>query len=265
MYSVKTNLADKSNYGGLRKTTPKYIVIHYTGNDGDTDESNAKFFKNKNIKSSAHYFVDDDSITISVPENYIAYAVGGSRYSSYKKTGGAKYYGKCTNSNSISIEMCDTLKNGAVMASEKTMHNTAELVKELMKKYNIPLENVIRHFDVTGKSCPAYFLEEKTWTAFKSRLVETNTNSKNYGLVFDATYYANKYSDLKNVFGYNHDKLLDHFLKNGIMESRQACGSFNVVAYRNNNADLQRAFGSDLTKYVDHYLTCGYMENRKTI
>ena len=112
-YILKTNYADKSNYGSYRNVSKiKYIVIHYTANDGDTDEANAKYFKKANRKASAHYFVDDDSVTISVPDTYVAWSVGGSRYSNYKTTGGAKYYKIATNTNTLNIEMCDTIKNG---------------------------------------------------------------------------------------------------------------------------------------------------------
>ena len=48
-YTLKVNIANKNNYGGKRNTSAiKYIVIHYTGPDGDSDESTAKYFK-KNI------------------------------------------------------------------------------------------------------------------------------------------------------------------------------------------------------------------------
>ena len=63
-YTFKTNIANKRNYGGKRNTSAiKYIVIHYTGNDGDSDEANARYFKNNIVKASAHYFVDDDSVS----------------------------------------------------------------------------------------------------------------------------------------------------------------------------------------------------------
>lgn len=176
-YILKTNYADKSNYGSYRSTSKiKYIVWHFTANDGDTDESNAKFFKRKNIKASAHYFVDDDSITISVPDTYVAWSVGGSRYSDYKSTGGASLYKICTNTNSISIELCDTIKNGKYDASEKTIENAIELTRKLMKKYNIPIKNVIRHFDVTGKKCPLYLINNTEWDKVKKRISSSNTS-----------------------------------------------------------------------------------------
>lgn len=162
-YILKTHLANKSNYGSKRATNKiEYIVLHYTANDGDTDESNGKYFANNIVKASAHYFVDDDSVTQSVPDNYIAYAVGGAKYNNCAKTGGGKYYGKCFNTNSISIELCDDVKNGTIYPSAKTIDNALELTKALMEKYDIPISNVIRHFDVNGKPCPAYWCSTST-------------------------------------------------------------------------------------------------------
>lgn len=157
-YTLKTNIANKNNYGKARDVSSiKYIVLHYTANDGDTDENNGKYFKNNIVKASAHYFVDDDSITQSVPDNYVAYSVGGNKYSDCSITGGGKYYNKATNSNTLSIEICDDVKNGVVYPSVKTIENAIEFTKTKMKEYNIPKENVIRHFDVNGKKCPAYW------------------------------------------------------------------------------------------------------------
>lgn len=171
MVEIKIKTANRSNYGGKRNIADiKYIVIHYTANDGDTDEGNGNYFANNIVGASAHYFVDDDSITRSVPYDYIAWAVGGSKY---KYTKGGKFYGKCTNANSISIEFCDTKKNGVYDFTEATMKNAADLVKLLMKKYNVPVERVIRHYDVTGKVCPKPFVDdEKAWETFKERLAD---------------------------------------------------------------------------------------------
>lgn len=167
-YIFKTNIANKQNYGGARALNAiKYLVYHYTGNDGDSDESNGRHFHDHIVKASAHYFADDDSVTQSVPDNYIAYSVGGKCQSRHHPL-----YKICTNSNSISIEMCDCYKNGKVEITEKTLENAIELGKMLMKKYNIPIERVIRHYDVNGKACPNCnnLLSDKAWNAFKSRL-----------------------------------------------------------------------------------------------
>lgn len=161
---IKTAIANTKNFGGWRSTTNiKYIVIHYTANDGDRDESNGRYFQNNVVKASAHYFVDSDSITQSVKDDRIAWAVGGKKYNDCAKTGGGKYYGKCVNSNSISIELCDDVKNGTIYPSDKTIENALELTEYLMKKYKVPKSKVIRHFDVTGKYCPAYWMDDKDW------------------------------------------------------------------------------------------------------
>lgn len=170
---IFTCLANSDNYGGVRKNI-KYIVIHYTGNDGDTAKNNGKYFKNNVVKASAHYFVDDDIIVQSVPDNRIAWSVGGSKWNN----NGGKYYGKCTNSNSISIELCDVVKNGKVYPSKKTIENAIELTKELMKKYDIDADHVIRHYDVNGKTCPAYWVDDKKWESeFHSKLSKKKTSS----------------------------------------------------------------------------------------
>ena len=181
-YIFKTNIANRANYGAKRNTNNiKYLVYHYTSNDGDHDENNANYFHSNIVKASAHYFVDDDSVTQSVYDDYVAYSVGGKCQSNHHPL-----YKICTNSNSISIEMCDTNKNGVVSISETTLENAITLGRLLMHKYNIPLDRVIRHYDVNGKLCPNCngLLNDKTWNAFKSRLngatapiPNTNTNT----------------------------------------------------------------------------------------
>lgn len=171
-------LAHKTNYGTQRLTSNiKYIVIHYTANDGDRAFNNANYFQNnKNLKASAHYFVDDSNIYQSVKDDFIAYSVGGSKFSDCAKTGGGKYYSKCTNSNSISIELCDTLRNNKYDVTQSTINLALELTKYLMNKYNVPKERVIRHFDVNGKHCPAYWMDNAKWESeFHSKLSNTAT------------------------------------------------------------------------------------------
>lgn len=183
-YRTKKILANKANYGSKRSTSNiKYIVFHYTGNKGDTAENNGNYFKNNIVKASANFFVDSTTIVESVPVDYVPYAVGGNKYYNCSNSGGGKFYKKATNANTINIEMCGD-KNGK--ASDKTRENALGLGKELMEKYGIPIENVIRHFDVTGKQCPAYFCysaqNDKAWKEFKDRLgVKESITSKRSG------------------------------------------------------------------------------------
>lgn len=274
-YTIKTNYAHRSNYGAYRNPSKiKYLVWHYTASDGATDENSGNYFKKNITKTSAHYFVDDDSVTISVPDTYVAYAVGGTRYSDYKKTGGASLYKIATNNNTINIELCDVVKNGKHDVTERTIENAIELTRYLMKKYNIPIGRVIRHFDVTGKYCPAYFMDKNAWNAVKKRIAGASDtpaaasgsgcvhNGIDYSPVFSAKYYADKYADLKAAFGYNEAQLFNHFINHGMTEGRQASSTFNVQAYRTRYPDLQKAFGDNLPAYYQHYIHLGQKEKR---
>ena len=170
-YVLKERLANPGNYGGSRNASQiRYLVYHYTGNDGDRAANNAKYFQNNIVKASAHYFVDDTTVWRSVPDLKVAWSVGGSKYANADKTGGGTMYGVISNTNSLSIEMCDTIRNGVYQASEATLSNAAALGRALMEKYGIPIENVYRHFDVTGKHCPSYLVNAQKWAEFKKRL-----------------------------------------------------------------------------------------------
>lgn len=162
--------------GNRGKTRPasaiRYLVFHYTGNDGDSDANNARYYRDNVVKASAHYFVDDDSITQSVEDLGIAWAVGGKKWSDCPQTGGGSLFLTANNYNTLSIELCDTQRDGQIMAMEATLERAARLGRALMEKYNIPIERVIRHFDVSGKHCPAYFMDNGAWEAFKDRLRE---------------------------------------------------------------------------------------------
>ena len=145
----------------------EYIVIHYVG-AVSTAEANTKYFKSVNRKASAHYFVDDTSIWQCVEDKDAAWHCGG-KLQGFR---GHTYYKKCLNSNSLGIEMCCYKDiNGKLDISSQTINRTIELVKELMQKYNISNDKVIRHFDVTGKNCPAPFVsDENRWNEFKKSL-----------------------------------------------------------------------------------------------
>ena len=159
---------NNGNYKKGRTQRIEYIVIHYTANNGDTARNNLNYFANNICKSSAHYFIDENEICQSVKDNDIAYHCGANKY----------IHSYCRNSNSIGIEMCSRKNSlGKYYIKDETIKNTVKLVKELMKKYNIPLGNVIRHYDVTGKKCPLPMVENiKLWGDFKNMLKEENNN-----------------------------------------------------------------------------------------
>lgn len=141
----------------------KYIVLHYTANNGDTARGNGNYFAKNNTGTSAHYFVDDTEIVQSVEDNKTAYHCGGVRY-----------YSDCRNRISIGVEMCSRKDSkGNYYFTDDTLNNCIKLVRYLMERYNIPIDNVIRHYDVTRKKCPAPFVDnEELYNNFKRRLTE---------------------------------------------------------------------------------------------
>lgn len=87
-------------------------------------------------------------------------------------------------------------------------------------------------------------------------------NGIDYSAVYDYTYYISKYPDIKKAFGNDKYKALEHFVKKGMSEGRQANNSFNVYSYRNRYADLRSAFGNNLKNYYSHYMSHGLKEGR---
>lgn len=159
------------NYSALSKKENKYIVIHYVG-AVSTAKNNVDYYARERLQASAHYFVDEKEIWQSVEDFNSAWHCGGGLQGS----GGHKFHGICKNANSIGIEMCVKKTAGGEWYFEnKTVENTVELVKYLMKKHNIPVERVIRHYDVTGKICPAPYVNETKWKEFKNKLTATET------------------------------------------------------------------------------------------
>ncbi len=83
-----------------------------------------------------------------------------------------------------------------------------------------------------------------------------------YAAVYDASFYAAKYPDLKSAFGSNEALLFNHFLTCGMKEGRQGSAEFDVNAYRTRYPDLVNAFGDNLPAYYEHYILCGKAEGR---
>ena len=141
--------ADPSNYySGRGGNSIKYIVMHYTANDGDTDEGNAHYFQGAGRRASAHYFVDKDSVTQSVRDRDAAWHCGGALESSHHPLRGI-----CMNRNSLGVEMCSDIVGGKYTITPQTVDRAVELVRYLMAKYGIDVDHVVRHYDVTGKLC----------------------------------------------------------------------------------------------------------------
>lgn len=214
--SIPLVMAARGNHGGTRRAEEiRYLIYHYTGNDGDTAANNANYFKNNVVEASAHYFVDDDSVTQSVPDLTIAYAVGGDKWADCAQTGGGSMYGIIKNRNSISIEMCDTKRDGTLMATEETQARAIELGRALMDKYHIPMEHVYRHFDVTGKHCPAYFMDAAKWAEFKKRLEVDTVTQEQFNAMMDTWLAQNRDKPASDWAKDTWDKMIEKGLFDG--------------------------------------------------
>lgn len=153
---------DRRNYGGTRQEI-RYIVLHYTAGKGDTAQDNGLYFSRNAVGASAHWFVDDADRVLSVPEDQVAWHCGG-----------CYIHPDCRNSNSIAVELCSRW-DGDYYFSPETLANAVGLVRELMKKYHIPMKNILRHYDVTGKKCPAPLVEAGPWNDFLEALMRYET------------------------------------------------------------------------------------------
>lgn len=167
-----TKLLTKINFQKGNGKQNKYIVIHFVGATGGA-EANCKYFLNTNRGASANYFVGHaGEVFQCVEDKDIAWHCGARKYK----------HPECRNSNSIGIELCcrKNITNGTWYFEEETIKAAIELTKELMAKYNIPVSNVIRHYDVTGKMCPEPYVRDKAaWNTFKANLT-TTTNPTGY-------------------------------------------------------------------------------------
>ena len=152
------------NYTKGRAGKIQYIVIHFTANNGDTAVNNVNYFAGAGRKASAHYFVDEENVYQSVKDQDTAWHCG---------TSGKYYHPVCRNGNSIGIEMCSRISGGAYYISDATVENTIRLAGQLMRRYNISADRVIRHYDVTRKLCPEPFVRRpELWESFQKKLVK---------------------------------------------------------------------------------------------
>lgn len=155
----------------------KYIVIHYVGALGGA-RANCQWYAGGDRGASAHYFVDfDGAVWQSVEDKDIAWHCGAKSYR----------HPECRNANSIGIELCVRNKGSQADTSrdwyfeDATVAAAIRLTRELMDKYHVPADHVIRHYDVTGKICPnpyVYNTTAHTWGAFKAALEEPTVEVK---------------------------------------------------------------------------------------
>lgn len=151
----KVNLLTPNEYSRPQTALPKVkgIVIHYTANPGTTADQNRSYFENlkdsRETKASSHFVIGmEGEIVQCIPSAEISYASND------------------RNSDTLSIECCHKDKSGQF--TQETYDSLVELTAWLCGKFNLPVSSVIRHYDVTGKECPIYYVEnEDAWKRFK--------------------------------------------------------------------------------------------------
>lgn len=132
------------------------IVIHYTANPGATAQQNRDYFnglqESHETQASSHFIVGLDGEVIQcVPTWETAYA------------------SNSRNSDTVSIECCHPDETGEF--NKVTYQSMVQLTAWLCQKFELDEDDVIRHYDVTGKNCPKYFVEnEEAWQTFKDNV-----------------------------------------------------------------------------------------------
>ena len=156
----EVDLLDVNEYSrpGIPLEEINGIVIHYTANPGSTAQNNRDYFEglkdSHETKVSSHFVVGiDGEIVQCVPSSEIAYA------------------SNSRNSDTLSIECCHLDETGAF--TDATYTSLVRLTGWLCYRFNLTSEDVIRHYDVTGKICPKYYVDHpEAWEQFKEDVEE---------------------------------------------------------------------------------------------
>ncbi len=155
---VRLLTPNKYSRPGIALKKVRGIVVHYTANPGSTAMQNRDYFESLSLSggtyASSHFIIGiDGSVVQCVPTTEIAYC------------------SNSRNSDTVSIECCHADASGKL--SEETYASLVKLTKWLMNKYGLDAKSVIRHYDVTGKLCPKYFVDHPDkWKAFLKEIDE---------------------------------------------------------------------------------------------
>lgn len=134
-------LTNTSNFSS-KKINVNYVVIHWTANEsnGADNDAHYRYFNGGYRGANAHIFVDEDGILQILPLNGYGWHAGK----------------KSMNLQSVGIEVCVNKDGDFNKAYKNSVYATAKVLKE----FNLPISRLIRHFDVTGKHCPSYFVDD---------------------------------------------------------------------------------------------------------
>lgn len=165
-YDVQLLTINDYSRPGLAIDEVTGIVVHYTANPGTSAQQNRDYFEGlkdtHETSVSSHFVIGLEGELIQcIPCNEIAYASNE------------------RNNDTISIECCIADKSGRF--NEETYQTLVHLVAWLCGRYGLTTDDVIRHYDVTGKLCPKYYVNhEDAWDQFKA---DVNEYIATYGVI----------------------------------------------------------------------------------
>lgn len=187
------NMYITKNRPYTKRTKTTKIAVHYIGNPNTSAEANRNYFNNNDNDVSSNYIIGlNGEIICCIPDEEVAW---------------------CTcqaNSYSVSIENCHPDSTGKL--NSKTYGSLVELCVYLCKKYKLNENDLIRHYDVTGKVCPKGFVPKNkggsddnnntTWKKFKSDVkAALNTSAVSSSSVKKLYRIRKSWSDAKSQIG----------------------------------------------------------------
>jgi len=169
---IRTRPALRPNGSAYRIRNVKAIVVHWTANTSPKADAkaNRSYFNQGFRSASAHYIVDSNTVLQCIPDTEVSFNCGDKPEGRYRPAGLAMVQGTRLTPNyfTIGVEMC--VNSDGDFA--KTQQLTIELCARLLIKHRLTPDQLLRHFDVTGKKCPKPFLENIPWLEFKIMVIE---------------------------------------------------------------------------------------------
>lgn len=210
------------------KTTA--IAVHYIGNPGTTADANRNYFQNNNNDVSSNYIIGlDGEILCCIPDEEVAW---------------------CTcqaNSWSVSVECCHPDSTGKF--NDRTYQSLVELCAYLCRKYGLDENDIIRHYDVTGKVCPKSFVPESKGG--------TDDNSNSAWKKFKADVKNRLEPEVLDKSGY---KKGDATI--GVLSLKELLLIAKVLGINKFGMDKNRHFGTGTLNAVNYLLEVwGYSKN----
>lgn len=176
------------HYGSRQCKKIEWIIVHYPVMPGANAKRCKQYYQNTNEKKSAHYAVSQNQTESIVPCAFAAW---------HCCTKDIKTFCGANNYNSIGIDLMDckintrslSVKDRDWYIPEATLDRAAFLIAYLMYQYDITIEHVIRHYDVTHKQCPRPLVGDdinehykcsgnQKWVEFKQLILRYYENPK---------------------------------------------------------------------------------------